>query len=468
MNKYLNSWLIFIFLFISSFVQAQQKILSLENTFDIIRKYHPVAKRADLNVLIAKASLQATRGAFDPAFYIRNEKKIFDSKTYYTYSNQELKIPTWYGIEFKGGFENNAGDRLEPMFTPGKSTYAGFSLPILKNLVLDKRRAALQQGKMMIQLSNQDQLLTINDLLFDAADVYWGWVSAYQTYNILNNTFLINSTRFENVKKMYLGGDRAAIDTTEALSQLQLIQSVQIQSWLNLQKHKLLLSNFLWTESETPFELSDDVIPDSSWNKTSIARYPLPEIISVIQSALEAHPKLLTASSKLDILEIEKKLKFQGLLPTLDLNYNFLNKGYSLDKSFSIPMFQNNYKYGFQLGMSLFQRQARGEYSMAKLKMKDQEYNNIQLRLEIENKVKSYFNETTALQKQIFLFEQNVKNQQLLLKAEETKFSIGESSLFLVNSRENKLLETEQKLAEFKTKFFKNLVAIQWAAGQLK
>ena len=131
-------------------------------------------------------------------------------------------------------------------------------------------------------------------------------------------------------------------------------------------------------------------------------------------------------------------------------------------------MFSNNYKYGFQLGMPLFQRQSRGEYSMAKLKIKSQQLENSQQRLEIENKVKSYFNELMAMQKQVLLFDRNVKNQQLLVVAEEYKFSVGESSLFLVNSRENKLLETQQKLAELKTKFFKSMAALQWSAGQLR
>ena len=56
----------------------------------------------------------------------------------------------------------------------------------------------------------------------------------------------------------------------------------------------------------------------------------------------------------------------------------------------------------------------------------------------------------------------------LLLKVEESKFSIGESSMFLVNTREIKLLETQQKLTELKTKFFKSLLGVQWAAGQLR
>ena len=41
--------------------------------------------------------------------------------------------------------------------------------------------------------------------------------------------------------------------------------------------------------------------------------------------------------------------------------------------------------------------------------------------------------------------ESLIENYKRLLKAEEIKFSNGESSLFLINSRENKLLETQEK-----------------------
>jgi len=449
-------------------VYGQSKVLSLDETLNIIRKYHPVAKQASLSVSIAEASLTANRGAFDPSLYLRNERKTFDGKNYFSYTNQELKIPTWFGVDVKAGFENNIGDRVEPMFSPGKSTYAGLSIPLLKNLLFDKRRAAVQQAKIMVNLSKQDRLLAINDLLFEAADAYWAWVSAYQSYVIFSNTMSINTQRFENVKQQFVGGDRAGIDTTEALSQLQNIESLQIQSWLNLQKQRLLLSNYLWNESDFPYEMSDDIVPDSSWNSVSIQAYPLPSLTDAITTAINTHPKLLSLGYKVNMLDVDKRAKFQGLLPTFDINYNFLNKGYGTKDFFGTALFNNNYKYGFQLGMPLFQRQSRGEYTMAKLKLKSQQLENSQQRLEIENKVKSYFSEIVAMQKQVTLFDKNLKNQQLLLVAEETKFSIGESSLFLVNSRENKLLETQQKLAELKTKFFKSMAALQWSTGQLR
>ena len=447
---------------------SQERILSLENTMDVIRSYHPVFKQAGLEVELAKSSLQASRGVFDPSFYMRNEKKTFDGKNYFSYANPELKIPTWFGIDLKGGFENNVGDRLDPMFTAGKSTYAGVSIPLLKGLLYDKRRAAVQQSKMMVKYSMQERLLTINDLLYDAADIYWKWVSSYQNYRIVSELADVTNKRFEFVKSSFISGDRAAIDTIEALSQIQNVLSMQAQSWFELQKHRLLLSNFLWSSSGQPFELSEDIVPDSSWRLFSIKDYPLPSLEESLTQASQLHPKLTSLDIKQDVLGLEKRYKFQNLLPTLDLNYNFLNKGYALGKPFNQPLFENNFKYGFQLGMPLFQRASRGEYSMAKIKIADLNLHIQQTRLEIENKVRASYNEVIALQSQAFLFQQNANNQELLLKAEEVKFSIGESSMFLVNARENKLLETQQKMNELKTKFFKSLIGIAWSTGQLK
>jgi outer membrane protein TolC len=468
-NSHITRHSILFFLLIWNQISfGQEKSLSLEGTLDIIRKYHPIAKQSGLLVDMAEANLQSSRGAFDPSFYTRNERKTFDGKNYFNYSNPELKIPTWFGINLKAGLENNAGGSINPELTPNKSTYVGVSFPVLKGLLLDQRRATLQQSKLLVQMNRQDQLLVLNDLLFDAADVYWKWVAAFQIYEVLSNAVVFNQKRFEFVKLSYLSGDRAAIDTTEALSQLQSIQTIQSQAWLELQKQRLFLSNFMWNENGEAYEILEEVVPDPSWNLVEISNYPKPILEESVSLAALSHPKLLSLGVKQRVLEVEKRLKFQGLLPSLDLKYNFLNEGYTTSKLFAQPLLENNYKFGFQFGLPLFLREARGEYRAAKIKITDLDYTQQQTQLQIINKVKAAYNELLATQTQVILFQGNVENQQKLLKAEETKFSIGESSMFLVNTRETKLLESQQKLAELKAKFFKSILAIQWASGQIR
>ena len=144
--------------------------------------------------------------------------------------------------------------------------------------------------------------------------------------------------------------------------------------------------------------MAEDIVPDSSWRLFSIKDYPLPSLEESLTQATQLHPKLASMDIKQDVLDLEKRYKFQNLLPTLDLNYNFLNKGYAFWKPFNQPLFENNYKYGFQLGMPLFQRESRGEYSKTKIKIANLSLQIQQTRLEIQNKVKASYKEIIALQ----------------------------------------------------------------------
>ncbi|MEY2594926.1 MAG: hypothetical protein RI965_198, partial [Bacteroidota bacterium] len=177
--KKIGSFIIFIFLFFSFNVFAQEKTLSLDNTLDIVRKFHPIIRQSNLQINQANNALLSSRGVFDPTLGIVGENKTFDNKQYFNYYNPELKIPTWYGIDFKAGLENNIGQRLDPSLTADKSTYVGVSLDPLRGLIYDKRRAAVQQATSMVKLTKQEQLLVVNDLLFEATEAYWTWVNTY-------------------------------------------------------------------------------------------------------------------------------------------------------------------------------------------------------------------------------------------------------------------------------------------------
>ena len=54
-----------------------------------------------------------------------------------------------------------------------------------------------------------------------------------------------------------------------------------------------------------------------------------------------------------------------------------------------------------------------------------------------------------------------VKDYNTLLKAEERKFFLGESSLFLVNYRESKLIETKLKAIVLENSFFQSKAVVK-------
>jgi outer membrane protein TolC len=117
--------------------------------------------------------------------------------------------------------------------------------------------------------------------------------------------------------------------------------------------------------------------------------------------------------------------------------------------------------------MPLFLRTERANLGLAKIKIKEANYNLNLKELEIENKINAYINELSTLEKQLILFDKTISNYQRMLFAEEERFVQGESSIFLINSRQMKLVEAENKLVELKSKYYKTIAALSWACAQL-
>jgi outer membrane protein TolC len=163
---------------------------------------------------------------------------------------------------------------------------------------------------------------------------------------------------------------------------------------------------------------------------------------------------------------VERKLKFQQLLPSVNFRFNQLAKGYNVWKT-SGPLLENNFRYGFYVGIPLRFSEGRGEYKKAKLKITETKLGLDLKRANVDLKVKSYYNELLAIKNQVLIQERACANYLTLQRGEETRFRAGESSLFLVNARENKTLEALQKLQELRTKYLITINALQWAAGLL-
>ena len=443
------------------------RVLGEQDFLNIIRAYHPVIKLAGYSVQRANFLITEARGGFDPVLSGDFDRKRFDGSLYYSYYNPQLKIPTWYGIEIYAGTEEVNGGRVNNESTIGQTSYLGLSVPLLKDLLMDKRRAVLLQAKVFRKQARAEQAVLINDLLLEGIASYWNWVREYQTLKLLNDILAVNETRFRFIRIEYQQGNRPAIDTVEALAQLQNFKFLKTEAQLRFRNAALELSNYCWLENEVPYNLSGNIIPDSVW-LNAIEKLSVPLLDSLLTTARVKHPKLQVFDYKIDWLRIEQKLKFQNVLPKLDVKTNLLNKGYNVFSKVSTSLLENNYKYGIHFSMPLRFSEGRGAYKQVKFKVAETTLGQKQEQWQIENKVKSYYNEVYALKEQVQLNEEMLTNYERLLRGEETRFSIGESTLFILNTRENRVLESLQKLIELKTKFYKSFAGLQWAAGLLR
>jgi outer membrane protein TolC len=431
--------------------QSDSIVLTFKEYLGYVKKHHPIVKQAELTLEIGEANLLRARGGFDPKIEVDYSRKKFKNSEYYDLLNAAFKIPTWYGIELKADFEENTGEFLNPQNSlPTDGLYsAGVSFSLAQGLLINDRMATLRKAKFFNQQSKADRDLLVNQILFNASLAYFDWLKSYNEERIYDS-FLENAKiRFNGIARSAKEGERAAIDTVEAKITVQNRELSLKQAQLNLLKKKLELSNFLWIENNIPLEIEETVIPEvelliSIDAALQIENRPLNDF------DISTHPKLVSLENKLEALEVDKRLKANKLLPKVDLEYNFLSQTPEIANSFN----SSNYKAGLQLSFPLFLRKERGDLKLAKFKIQDATFELTSQELEIKNKVLAIYNEIDSYNEQINLIIDIVNDYETLVAAEERKLSFGESSVFLINSREKSLIDAKLKSNEIMNKMF--------------
>jgi outer membrane protein TolC len=464
----MTRYVVLVGLFVLSFFPSRgqsEQVLTPAAFIQQVRQFHPVAKQASLIPESADAELLSARGAFDPTFKMNTAQKSLDGTNYYRYNNPEVSLPTALGLNIKAGVENSNGQFMNPELTRGAASYIGVEMSPLNGLLIDKARATLQQAKIYRSQSEEEKALVINDLLLAAYTAYWQWAASYEMYRVYRNYVDVATRRMQLMRLTFKNGDRSLADTVEAFTQLQNYQLLQTAALQELTSRKFELSQYLWNEGGNPYLLPELYIPDTEQLKMML---PLPNIDELLPSVASQHPEVKIYRYKLRSLEIDRRLKLQNLLPAVNVSANILSKEYFAYKGVDAAYLENNYKFGITMKLPLLLRQGRGEYKRAQLKIRE---TGLQLNDKVwvlQNKISQYYNEARLLMKQIEIARSMYRNYAMLLRTEELKFSQGESSLFLINSRETKALEMEQKLIELQLKYVKAVYGIDWVSGSIR
>ena len=430
-------FLLVLLLKIGAFGQSKtNQELSYNEFLGFVKKYHPMVKRANLELSKAQADLMVARGGFDPKIEVDFSQKKFKDKEYYSLLNSSFKIPTWYGIELKAGFENNDGYYVSPENTlPNQGlTSVGISVPLGQGLFINQRMADLQKAKLQVELSQSERKLQAILVLYDASLAYFNWSKNYNEVKLYENYSENAQIRYQAIQRLIKEGDKPAIDSIESGINLKTRLLSLEDAQLKLSKAKLELANFLWLENNIPLELSDTLIPEQKLLETISETLKTNDLLNTDFSLLK-HPKINALTNKIDILTVDKKWKANQLLPKIDIGYSYLSQPNYFDQY----QFQDH-KIGLNFYFPLFLRKERGSLKLAKFKVQETQFLLETEKLQLQNKIKAQKMELESILKQNKMINELVNSNELLLKSEERLFSFGESSLFLINTRENNLI----------------------------
>lgn len=412
--------------------------LGFDEFLDQVLRYHPMALQADLVTEVGRARLRMARGGFDPVVEGGYEVKEFDDKLYYDRRKAMFKVPTWFGLTLQGGVESRDGIFLNPDETmPEDGLYsAGVALDLSRGFWMDERMATLKKARILRQQSRAERQLQLNSLIENAVKAYNAWSRAYLDLQVYEQYLQASETTLDGVRKRADMGDLARIDTLEGRLAYESRMLGRSEARYKLRKAQLELSSYIWVEDQTPVELRINVIPEGS--DASHVQEILALLAGIPDSLdLSQHPKMKVLDYKVEGLQVEKQQKLGMLLPDIELQYNFLSE----DRAFPGAFDSSAYKAGLQFKLPLFLRKERGALQLAKAKLDYAKFERMNSGVVLRNKIIAAQEQRQALQEQVALAKEIVNDYESLLNAERRKFSLGESSLFLLISRENAALK---------------------------
>lgn len=422
-----------------------------------VMEFHPQVFRADLKSEEGSATVQQSKGGFDPNIGGKAKQKYFDDKQYYSQLNGYLKVPTWFGITAEAGYDNSGGVFLNPAdrLPDAGLWYAGLNIELGNGLLIDERRASLKKARLYNTATDIERKVMRNELYFNATNAYLKWAKSYELYLVFQDAVETSLTRLEAVKSYVEFGDRPAINITEARIQYQNMLLNFQQAELDWQNATRGLELYLWDDGFIPLEIDGAVPQGLSLLELSSELIPT----NLVDSVMVSHPLLELNGLSIQQSEIDLRLKKEYLKPKVSLSYRALNEpvndGFMADYSIA------NYTWGASVSYPIFTRQERGNVRLSEIKLESQRLKQYELQNKIDYQVEIGVNTIRTMESQLEVSSNNVDDYQTLLDAEIDLFDNGESSLFMVNSRELKLMDAQIKFVEVKTK-------LQIAKAELK
>ena len=418
---------------------------------EAVMAHHPVARQAELTEAAARAKQQAARGAFDPVVSGQEKGKVWDGERYYTVTEANLVVPTASPFEVDIGRDAVDGSRVNASrYLPeGGQWRAGVRFDLGQGLITDARRTALRQAEVLVELGAAARQLMELDLRLSAQEAYWSWWKAEAVLDLSREALTLAQTQRSQVNRAVAEGARAAIDTVEValiLSRREAdLSAAQAKAVLARAKAEAML----W-EDGRPVALAPLALPEVGGFQSLSAD---PTIGAALQSAVSTpdeaavrHPAVVEVEGQWALQRYTTRLARQGLRPTIEGRVDWLT---GLDERvnpaeadlLSRPDFNGfdpdqRSAASIKVSMPLFLRKARGDVAQAEADLEKRRLK----RLDVARKWQVQFSAVkAALPASVAAAESASKaaaQSRLLLDAERSKWALGESDLFRVNTRE--------------------------------
>jgi outer membrane protein len=446
--------------------------LTFDTFFDVVRRNHPVVRQARLIEEGADGDVTSAIGNFEPKVEAAWAQKRLGSTPaspqtlYYNTADIAVKIPTPFGADFKVGYERATGQFVNPQISTsvGGLFSAGFSVPLGQRILTDERRNALRVARAMRDVAQAERRGMTNKLLFSAAKAYSEWFSSALQLQVIREGVRLADVRYIGITQRVRAGDAAGIDSIEAAAELNRRRAQLVGAEQAYFTAKMDLTSYLWDVRGQPQDLAPSNVPsDSGLGRVTLDSASVPTLLGRV---LAAHPDVLKAEGKFDEAAANRSLARQAMIPLVSADIAALR---GRTGAFDVTEALNrdaNFKGEVNFSSPLLFFKERGKFRSTDAKADRADLELLATRRDVTLLVRTAINDLSQFEAQLALQRDAVRLFRILSAGEQAKFDAGESTLFLVNTRERAVLDEEIKLVALQAKYLAARAALAVAAGE--
>lgn len=403
--------------------------LKLEDVLQSVSRCYPSIKIARLEINKTHGEYITALGKFDPSLTLNSASQPVGGYIN-GYGDTELNIPTLYnGVKLFGGYRNGQGNW--PIYYQNNLTNSvgeyktGLSLPLLRDRLIDKERTNLLTTKETIHMRQQDAAVIKINVYQEAIKAYWQWVQAGLQVKTFKQLQTLAEERQTAIVKQANQGDLPKLAISENLQQIVQRQQLVNQGEMIFEQAAINLSLYYRNQNGKPHVPTNKELPPY------VLAQPEQPAKNLLQ--LQQHPALKKLHNYSNVIKLKQNLARNELLPNLDATAYTSKQNGTGGYPLLLPQAA---MVGVSFKFPIFQREAKGKLISARSELQqittERKFLFERLKNELTNLfigIKMYHHQVALLNKELHLAKK-VQN------GETKKFYEGDSTLFLVNQRE--------------------------------
>ncbi len=430
--------------------------LRLTDVLTSTRQSYPLLRAAQLDITRAQGALLEAAGGFDFSWKTRASVMPLG---YYQHRqvDTQVDLPTqFWGLRAWAGYR--IGDGHYPPYYGYKQTLsrgearAGLFLPVLRGGPIDSRRAAIRIGDLAVDVAEVGVAEKQLDYARTASQRYWAWVSAGQKVRVARSLLARAVERDAAMATRVDRGDLASVERLDNARAILQRQAQVVSAERGLTQAALALSLYFRSSEGQPVAPPVDRLPPSFPEPVRLSSSPDERAAQ----ALERRPELRRYDLQRRQYEVERSLHSNARLPAIDLQ-GVVARDFGVGGPDNYAREPTEVEVSVLIDIPLQNRVASGKLAQAEAKLAKNDAEARLARDRVVMEVRDAMNAVDTAYLRVEVARRELDVARRLEQAERQRFDLGDTTLLVVNLREQAAFEAAQRevdaLADYHTAY---------------